>query len=416
MGDILSTRGDYVVSANSTKISSAPTTYLAEVTKVFLSLEKDSNGNNIIPGSITVKSLGANNKSIAKTIFPLDENILTLPMVGELVEVFNDTNIPYYRRFNFNDSIQSSLTKGKKGQKKSPLTDLNSFKSLALSGTGGIANSILGGTPVKRLKLYEGDTILQSRYGQSIRMSNSVGGGGDPVIIIRNGQAKGGLLGGIVGALTGGGGETEENINKDGSTIAISAGGYVSDFTPGKPLPVVGTTNFKMNPASGLSIPFLLNNKSYAFESIPKVLDGNQIIISSDRLVFSSRLNEMIFWSKGNYGVITDGVFSVDTYLGVNVNSKGNIDIQAPEKNITLYVGNSGKINLGDKDMQPVVKGIALKNILLEIITEIENLKAGGLLTPAGPVSGMNPEMSAKLIQIKANLDSILSTKVDVSA
>jgi hypothetical protein len=59
--------------------------------------------------------------------------------------------------------------------------------------------------------------------------------------------------------------------------------------------------------------------------------------------------------------------------------------------------------------------GRALKNILIEIITEIENLKAGGLLTPAGPVSGMNPTMEKKLEQIKGRLDSILSKKVDVT-
>ena len=244
---------------------------------------------------------------------------------------------------------------------------------------------------------------------------SSGAGSGSPILIIRNGEAKKGLLGVIVSGLLGGG-ETEEDINKDGSTIAISSGNYSSPFSPGTPLPIVGTSNFKMNPGKALPAPVLLNNKSYAFESYPKSLDGNQIIISSDRLVFSSRVNEMIFWSKGNYGVITDGVFSVDTFLGYNINSKGNIDIQAPDNNINLYVGKSGKINLGDKDMQPVVKGIALKNILLEIITEMENLKAGGLLTPSGPVSGMNPEMSAKLSQIKSNLDSILSTKVDVSS
>jgi hypothetical protein len=123
----------------------------------------------------------------------------------------------------------------------------------------------------------------------------------------------------------------------------------------------------------------------------------------------------MIFWSKGHYGVITDGIFSVDTELGANIHSKGNIDIQAPDKNITLYIGNAGQIRLGDILVQPAVLGESLKNILIEIITEIENLKAGGLLTPAGPVSGMNPAMEEKLIQIKGRLGSMLSKKVGVA-
>lgn len=415
MADLISTKNDYRVTSNSNTVHSKPTTYLGLVEKVYLSLEKDDVGNTLIPGSISVKGLGVNNKGISKTAYPIDEMCLTVPMIGEIVEIFNDSNVPSYRRFNFNDSISSSVMKGRQGLEKSPLTDIKSFKSLALSGGGGGFGSNLGGSsPAKRLKLYEGDTVIQSRYGQSLRMSNGAGGG-NPILIIRNGEAKKGLLGGIVSGVFGSG-QVEEDINKDGSTISISSGNYTSPFSPGTPLPIVGTSNFKMNPGKTLPAPVLLNNKSYAFESYPKTLDGNQIIISSDRLVFSSRINEMIFWSKGNYGVITDGVFSVDTLLGANINSKGNIDIQAPENNINLYVGRSGKINLGDKDMQPVVKGIALKNILLEIITEMENLKAGGLLTPAGPVSGMNPEMSAKLAQIKSNLNSILSTKVDVSS
>lgn len=414
MADTLSTKKEYRVNASSTTITPRPTTYLGVVEKVFLSLEKDNFGNNIVPGSISVKGLGANNKGIAKTVYPPDENYVTVPLIGEIVEVFNDSNIPSYRRFNFNDSISSGVMKGRQGLGKSPLTDIKSFKSLALSGGTGIGAALGGSKPAKRLKLYEGDTVLQSRYGQSIRMSNGAGNG-SPILIIRNGEARQSLVGGLLGGLFGGN-EIEEDINKDGSTISISSGNYVSPFSPGTPLPVVGTSNFKMNPGKALPAPVLLNNKSYAFESYPTSLSGNQIIISSDRLVFSSRKNEMIFWSKGNYGVITDGIFSVDTEKGYNINSRGNIDIQAPEKEINLYVGRAGKINLGDKDMQPAVKGIALKNILLELITEMENLKAGGLLTPAGPVSGMNPEMSAKLSQIKSNLDSILSTKVDVSS
>jgi hypothetical protein len=412
MADLLSTKSEYRVSASSNNVQSKPTTYLGVVEKVYLSMEKDATGNNIIPGSISVKGLGLNNKGIAKTAYPIDEMCLTVPMVGEIVEVFNDSNVPSYRRFNFNDSISSSVMKGRQGLAKSPLTDISSFKSLALSGGSALAG-LTGTKPAKRLRLYEGDTVIQSRYGQSIRMSSGAGSG-SPILIIRNGEAKKGLLGGIVSGIFGSN-EVEEDINKDGSTIAISSGNYSSPFSPGTPLPIVGTTNFKMNPQKAIPLPGFLPKKSYAFENYPPALDGNQIIISSDRLVFSSRINEMIFWSKGHYGVITDGIFSVDTELGANINSKGNIDIQAPDKTITLYIGNAGKIRLGDILVQPAVLGESLVNILKEIITEMENLKAGGLLTPAGPVSGMDPIMSKKLEQIKGRLDSILSKKVGVA-
>ena len=124
MADLLSTKSEYRVSASSNNVQSKPTTYLGVVEKVYLSIEKDATGNNIIPGSVSVKGLGLNNKGIAKTAYPIDEMCLTVPMVGEIVEVFNDSNVPSYRRFNFNDSISSSVMKGRQGLVKSPLTDI----------------------------------------------------------------------------------------------------------------------------------------------------------------------------------------------------------------------------------------------------------------------------------------------------
>jgi hypothetical protein len=124
----------------------------------------------------------------------------------------------------------------------------------------------------------------------------------------------------------------------------------------------------------------------------------------------------MIFWSKSHYGVITDGIFSVDTNLGVNINSKGNIDIQSPDKKFTIYNGDRGTIFIGNTNTQQAVNGESLCDVLDELITAIINLADSGLLTPAGPVSGMKQGTRDEFKELKKNLESrLLSQAVRIS-
>jgi hypothetical protein len=124
----------------------------------------------------------------------------------------------------------------------------------------------------------------------------------------------------------------------------------------------------------------------------------------------------MIFWSKSHYGVITDGIFSIDTNLGVNINSKGNIDIQTPDKKFTIYNGDTGTILIGNTNTQKAVNGEDLVDVLDDLITAIINLADSGLLTPAGPVSGMKQTTRDEFKELKNNLESrILSKAVKIS-
>jgi hypothetical protein len=170
-----------------------------------------------------------------------------------------------------------------------------------------------------------------------------------------------------------------------------------------------------MNPAKNNPNPILAQN-SDAFEAYPSSLDGNQILITSDRLVFSSRKGEMIFWSKNHYGIITDGIFSVDTNLGVTINSKGNVDIQSPDKKFTIYNGDNGTIDIGNTNTQQAVNGESLVQVLDELITSIINLADSGLLTPAGPVSGMKKGTRDEFTTLKKDLENrLLSVAVRIS-
>ena len=89
----------------------------------------------------------------------------------------------------------------------------------------------------------------------------------------------------------------EENINEDGNIIFLGSGEKLLEWT----LP---TTNAKES-----------------FFDYPSELKGNQILLSSDRIILSAKTSQMIFSSKGDTGFITDGQFSIDTTKGINVTS-----------------------------------------------------------------------------------------------
>ena len=192
----------------------------------------------------------------------------------------------------------------------------------------------------------------------------------------------------------------------------MSSGDKIN-FTPGTP-DLLGGSDFKNRPDKSSKIVYIGTKDDKGFEAYPSNYDGEQCFITSDRLVFSSRKNEMIFWSKGHYGVITDGIFSVDSELGININSKGNIDIQSFDKEITLYIGDSGTINLGNKNLKPAVDGTLLVEILGGLIKELLDLRIGGLLTPSGPVSGMNPENEKRIKAIGEKVSNLLSNRVKI--
>lgn len=179
---------------------------------------------------------------------------------------------------------------------------------------------------IRTLKRFEGDTILESRFGSSIRFGaydynrdiyDGVGdysdGGGNPMILIRNRQAHVKLPQGKTAK-----GYTIEDINNDGSSIHMTSGKTVSSFQP-----TVGT-------------PLISGRKPVGFPEF----SGDQIIINSDRLVFSARSKEMLFMSKKRIGMITDDPFSVTSGGMMTLTSMKSATLSAPQ----VFLGDHGKI------------------------------------------------------------------------
>lgn len=234
---------------------------------------------------------------------------------------------------------------------------------------------------IHKLKLYEGDTLLESRFGQSIRFSGYNNGDNEfsPTITIRNGES-GESLSKEIGA------STEEDINKDNNIIFLGSGNSLLNYT----LPI--------------------ENKKESFFNYPNELRGNQILLNSDRIILSAKNAEMIGVAKKDIGFITDGQFSIDATQGINVTTEAGIFVDTKNRDVNMNIGN-GVVALGtDGDLEAAAKG----ETLVELLGEMLDLIAQQIyLTPAGP-SSPGPTNIAQFTTLKSKLNTLLSNHVQL--
>jgi hypothetical protein len=333
--------------------------------------------------------------------WPLDKNYKSLPVKNEEVEIYeiSEKEFGYRRKVNDinpsssgndGDLIRRRFSIGKDEQQN--VKDYQEASATGITTTNFDLSRLFDGygkyyqpqSGLHKLKLYEGDTLIESRFGQSIRFSgyNNVNNIFSPTLILRNGESERSRK--LGQSLT-----TEEDINRDGSVIVFGSNQYQLPFQPGT-VNDSGTSDFETKPES--------------FSNFPTKLIGDQILINSGRLIFSAKNAEMIFYSKKNYGFISDGAMSIDNKLGINVSVNDNINIVTNDRDIVMYTGN-GSIFLGNTDPEPLVKGQQLVNILSELIDAIA---AQTFLTPSGPTAE-GPVNIADFGAIKSRLNDILS-------
>ena len=332
--------------------------------------------------------------------YPMDKVYKSIPVRNELVEIYEVTTGYFtYKRMGTginpsqsgNDgSISSTFKQGTSQGADS--SDYQSVSSTGISKTSqnefekydGYGKYYKVQPNLHNLKLYEGDTLIESRFGQSIRFSgfNNSNNVFSPTTIIRNGESA-------VSRQTSPSGSIEEDINRDGSTIVMSSDQYQLAFQPGT-VDDKGSSDFETKPDS--------------FEDFPSKLIGDNILINSGRIILSAKNAEMIFFSKKNYGFISDGAMSIDNKLGIDVSVGDNINILTNDRDIVMYTGN-GSIFLGSKDLEPLVKGQQLVDILAELIDAITTQT---FLTPSGPTA-VGPTNIADFGGIKSKLNNILS-------
>ena len=228
---------------------------------------------------------------------------------------------------------------------------------------------------IHKIKLYEGDTTIQSRFGQSLRFSayNNNKNIFSPTIILRNGESSLNQSKNINSTV-------EEDINKDGSVLVMSSNQYQLPFS---------STN---------------TTKPDSFTDYPDKLIGDQILLNSGRLIFSAKSGELIFHSKKNYGFISDGGMSIDNKGGLDISVGDNINIDTTNRDVLFKTG-KGAIFLGDTDLEPLVKGNELKKIFEELIIAILSQT---YKTPSGPTA-VGPENYNDFIAISDKLANMMS-------
>lgn len=360
-------------------------------------LAKGTNIESALIGAITFRTsddITINEETNLPIAYPLDKNFKTLPTRNEIVEIYEFTpNFFGYRRMgleinptsNSNDSlIENNFLPTTSDDAKS--SQYNKVQKTNISRTNrdksktqGFGDYFVPQTGIHKLKLYEGDTLLESRFGQSIRFSayNNDEKTFSPTTIIRNGESARNRQ--IDENLP-----IEENINEDGSVIIMSSGDYQLNFIP---------------PTDTLPD---------SFPTIPSKLVGDNLLINSGRVILSAKNEEMMFYSKKGFAFASDGDISFDVN-SVEFFTKENFTFSAKDRILSLDSGDSGKINLGsnENDLEPIVKGNTLVELLAELI---EIVGQAQFATPAG-LTAPGPTNVARLQTLSQKLNSCLSQK-----
>lgn len=318
-----------------------------------------------------------------------------LPLIGETVQLLTVGGKVHYKRLynpdiNKGNAEEDALLQGYPSEEET--SSSSNYGETSQTGTpnsdgDGDRKTKFGeyfeATKISPLKYYEGDKIIQSRFGQSIRFSgyNNEENVLAPTIIIRNRQNDKSLEELKEFEIT------EEDVVEDGSTIAITSGDYLLEWTPGTEEGPFDTEPVYYEPPSELK-------------------GTDQILVNSGRIILSSKDSEMIFFSKGNISLVSDGKFTLD-----NGNDGAFIDLNGEYRTTTndnnmYFLGGSGEIYLNtEATTEPLARGQTLIDILSEILDELQKEIHP---TPAGPSSPPTNAPAYKAIQGK--LDTILST------
>ena len=240
---------------------------------------------------------------------------------------------------------------------------------------------------IKNLQLYEGDYIIDGRWGNSIRFGSTITAGdysvqptwkesgnapnGSPIIIIRNGQIESppsGMNNFIV-----------EDVNEDKSSIYITSGQLIP-----------------LKPTSDIFDSY--DSKPTSFKNY----DEEQVIINSNRIVLSAKKDSVFLNSNKSISISTNGLINLDS--------------------AKKYVANCPEMYFGGKEAtEPLLFGNKsddwlnelldiLDDILLKLSTHIHPTGVG----PSGPP--MPPELLDFSTQIPLDVTTIRKKIVELKS
>jgi len=288
---------------------------------------------------------------------PYFSNIFNFPLKNELIYIFNLPSPDVQLNINNQSSYYLSPINVWNSPHHNAIPDIFSNNSIPDSQKQDYQQTSLGAvrrvsdgsteinlgstfkekTNIHPLIKYEGDFVLESRWGQSIRFGSTVisgslplndwsseGKNGDPIVLIRNGQGNGGSVGFL---------PILENLISDPSSIYLTSNQKIISLQP----------------------PKWYKYDSYKSEApiSPEIYNKPQIILYSGRLTLNS---------------LTDHIL-LSSYKSINLNAYNSINLDTPNDIIL----ESSKVYLGSKDAtEKVVLGNTLKTQLDTLITALD--------------------------------------------
>jgi hypothetical protein len=323
---------------------------------------------------------------------PVDPSVKSFPLINEIVYIlalpntnigeFASTKTNYYintigiwNHPHHNAFPQNSNILPPSQQKDYVQTELGSVRRVTDQST----EIFLGRTFVERgnihpLLPFEGDKIIEGRWGNSIRLGSTVkntlntwsstGTNGDPITIIRNGQGNQTDEGWI---------PTVEDINNDDTSIY---------FTSTQKIPLEASSTFYSSYSSNPPAK-------------PNEYAGRQLILNSGRLVFNSTEDHILLSSKKT----------------VNINAINSFNIDSPQSVIQSNSVLLGGVNA----VEPVLKGDTTINILVDLVTQLQALTiALQTVTPTGgpAVAAAATQLVPQLAAIRTQLQTTTKSQV----
>ena len=365
------------------------------------SINQEGTGNDGVISVEVLVEVGSSTSNIIPNVLPLFPNIKTYPLVNEVVMVVALANSDFQNNFNRLTYYYINPINLWNSQETNPLPVPNQNVKSASQNKGYLETQT--GNPnkpdstenttfkpgtyflekgtVNPLYAFEGDTILEGRFGGSIRLGNTVpnniaslnnnwsatGSIGDPITIISNGlHSESPSFNSIT-----------EDINLDGSSAYFTS-------TQKIPIEVSSQNDYLSYPEN-------------TAPTTPNTYVGKQVILNSGRLLFNSTQDHILLSSAKS--------INLNTVESVNIDAATQTVIQTPE----LYLG-------GIETAQPVVLGNDLVDLLTKILNDLSFL-TGALQnqlgvpvgTPIGPTNLVAQAINDKIGGYKAELSNILS-------
>ena len=329
---------------------------------------------------------------------PLYSNLKFLPLVNEVVYIINLPNPSsqrnvsggkqyyYFQTINIWNSIHHNALPNSLANEPTNAQKYESTEAgVEIQSDVAIDDINLGltfkeRTGIRNLQPYEGDVLIEGRWGNTIRFGSTVnnsnpfnpwsnsGVNGEPIIIIKNGQTETGDDPWV---------SQVENINTDKSSIYL-------------------TSNQKI-PIEGASI----NYKSYNTPpESPNEYIGEQVLLNSGRLYFNAKKDSILLSAEKS----------------INLNTQDSVNIDSKNK----FVVDTKEIYLGSKDAtEPIILGdkflADFQKLLTDMISLTSALGTVGTPIPFTPNIAVAQTATKVGLQAQSMLTSITFYKSKTS-